>query len=126
MTAPPDRVPGFTGKVDDMGDVTLSWGEPFNNFDPIVNYTVACSGDAQCPPDFTTTDNSTRSYTITNLTLMANYTFSVIAVNSIGNGAPATIVLTISSGMYVCSTYFVNNYISSYVCGCVNMCITCV
>ena len=23
--------------------LTLSWGEPFNNLDPIVNYTVSCS-----------------------------------------------------------------------------------
>ena len=25
--------------------LTLNWGEPFNNFDPIVNYIVSCSGD---------------------------------------------------------------------------------
>ena len=48
--------------------LTLSWGEPFNNLDPIVNYTVSCSGDVTCPPNFTTTDNTTRSYIITNLT----------------------------------------------------------
>ena len=65
--------------------LTLSWGEPFNNFDPIVNYTVSCSGDVTCPPDFTTTDNTTRSYTITNLTPITNYTFSVVATNSIGS-----------------------------------------
>ena len=57
---------------------TLRWGEPFNNFNPIVNYTVSCSGDVTCPPNFTTTDNTTRSYTITNLTPMTNYTFSVL------------------------------------------------
>ena len=28
--------------------LTLNWGEPFNNFDPIVNYTVSCSGDVTC------------------------------------------------------------------------------
>ena len=51
--------------------LTLSWGEPFiNNLDPIVNYTVSCSGDVTCPPNFTTTDNTTRSYNITNLTTM--------------------------------------------------------
>ena len=66
--------------------LTLSWGEPFNNLDPIVNYTVSCSGDVTCPPNFTTTDNTTRSYTITNLTPMTNYTFSVVATNSIGSG----------------------------------------
>ena len=66
--------------------LTLSWGEPFNNFDPIVIYTVSCSGDVTCPTNFTTTDNTTRSYTITNLTTMTNYTFSVVATNSIGRG----------------------------------------
>ena len=66
--------------------LTLSWKEPFDNFDPIVNYTVSCSGDVTCPPNFTTTDNTTRSYTITNLTTMTNYTFSVVATNSIGSG----------------------------------------
>ena len=65
---------------------TLSWGEPFNNLDPIVNYTVSCSGDVTCPPNFTTTDNTTRSYTITNLTPLTIYTFSVVATNSIGSG----------------------------------------
>ena len=66
--------------------LTLSWGEPFNNLDPIVNYTVSCSGDVTCPPNFTTTDSTTRSYTITNLTTITNYTFSVVATNSIGSG----------------------------------------
>ena len=66
--------------------LTLSWGEPFNNFDPIVNYTVSCSGNVPCSPNFTTTDSTTRSYTITNLTPMTNYTFSVVATNSIGSG----------------------------------------
>ena len=40
--------------------LTLSWGEPFNNFDPIVNYTVLCFGDIACPPNFITTDNATE------------------------------------------------------------------
>ena len=77
--------------------VTLSWGEPFNNFDPIVNYTVSCSGDVTCPPNFTTTDNTTRSYTISNLTTMTNYTFSVIATNSVGSGE-ANVVNIITPG----------------------------
>ena len=38
--------------------LTLSWGEPFNNFDPTVSYTVSCSGDDKCPSNFTTTDNT--------------------------------------------------------------------
>ena len=78
--------------------LTLSWGEPFNNLDPIVNYTVSCSGDVTCPPNFTTTDNTTRSYTITNLTTMTNYTFSVIATNSIGSGEAGVVMITTPPG----------------------------
>ena len=63
--------------------LTLSWDEPFNNFDPIVNYILSCSGDNSCPATIIVT---TRSYTITNLTPMTNYTFSVVATNSIGSG----------------------------------------
>ena len=75
--------------------LTLSHGEPFNNLDPIVNYTVSCSGDDTCPPNFTTTDSTARSYTITNLTPMTNYTFSVVATNSIGSGEAGIVMITI-------------------------------
>ena len=74
--------------------LTLSWGEPFNNLVPIVNYTMSCSGDVTCPPNFTTTDNTTRSYTITNLTPMTDYTFSVVATNSIGSGEAGVVMIT--------------------------------
>ena len=77
--------------------LTLSWGEPFNNLDPIENYTVSCSGDVTCPSNFTTTDNTTRSYTITNLTPMTNYTFSVVATNSIGSGEAGVVMITTPS-----------------------------
>ena len=88
--------------------LTLSWGEPFNNFDPIVNYTVSCSGDVTCPPNFTTTDNTTRSYTITNLTTMTNYTFSVVATNSIGSGEAGVVMIT-TPGENI--SYVTDNYI---------------
>ena len=78
------------GKV---ATITLSWGQPFNNFDPIVNYTVSCSGNDRCPQSFTTTDNTTRSHTITNLTTMTNYTFSVVATNSIGSGEAGVVMI---------------------------------
>ena len=73
--------------------ITLSWGEPFNNFDPIVNYAVSCSDDVTCPPIFTTSDNTTKSHTITNLTTMTNYTFSVVATNSIGSGEAGVVMI---------------------------------
>ena len=74
--------------------LTLSWKEPCNNFDPIVNYTVSCSGDVTCPPNFTTTDNTTRSYTFINLIQLTNYTFSVVATNSIGSGEAGVMMVT--------------------------------
>ena len=76
----------------------LSWGEQFNNLDPIVNYIVSCSGDVTCPPNFTTTDNTTRSYTVTNLTPMTTYTFSVVATNSIGSGEAGVVMITTPTG----------------------------
>ena len=90
--------------------LTLSWGEPFDNLDPIVNYTVSCSGDVTCPPNFTTTDNTTRSYTITNLTPMTNYTFSVVATNSIGSGEAGVVMITTPSSK---NFRYVHNYVRS-------------
>ena len=75
--------------------LTLSWGEPFNNLDPIVNYTVSCSG-VRCPPSFITIDNR---ITITNLTTMTTYTFSVVATNSIGSGEAGVVTITTPPGM---------------------------
>ena len=101
ITGVPAMIPDVTvdgGTNGNIVTLTLSWGEPFNNLDPIVNYTVSCSGDVTCPPNFTTTDNTTRSYTITYLTLMTDYTFSVVATNSIGSGeAGVVIVVTIGN-----------------------------
>ena len=104
-------VPGVTvdsNTIDVTGSnvtFTLSWGEPFNNLDPIVNYTVSWSSDVTCPPNFTTTDNTTRSYTIINLTPMTNYTFSVVATNSIGSGEAGVVInITAMSSMGVNTT----------------------
>ena len=81
----------------------LSWGEPFNNLDPIVNYTVSCSGDDACFSAFNTTD---KAIVITNLTPMTNYTFSVVATNSIGSGEAGVVMITTPSGegTYVCTS----------------------
>ena len=80
---------------------TLSWGEPYNNLNHIVNYTVSCSGDVTCPPNFTTTDNTTRSYIFTNLTTMTNYTFSVVATNSIGSGEAGVVMITTPGNVHI-------------------------
>ena len=95
--------------------LTLSWGEPFNNLDLIVNYTVSCSGDDICPPNFTTTDNTTRSYTITNLTPMTNYTFSIVATNSIGSGEAGVRMITTPPGKLAKTVH--NQYIACKLAG---------
>ena len=103
VTGVPAMVPDVT--VDDNTiningnnvTLTLSWGEPFNNLDPIVNYTVSCSGDNRCP----TVDNATRSYTITNLTPMTDYTFSVAATNSIGSGEAGVVMISTPPGKVI-------------------------
>ena len=95
-TGVPRMVPGVTASIKigkGIVNLTLSWREPYNNLDPIANYTVSCSGDVTCPPNFTTTDN-TRNYTITNLTPMTDYTFSIIATNSFGSGETGVVMIT--------------------------------
>ena len=91
--------------------LTLSWGEPINNLDPIVNYTVSCSGDITCPPNFTTTDNTTRNYTITNLTPMTNYTFSVVATNSVGSGEAGVVMITTPGNHDIVYLTYIRTYI---------------
>ena len=102
--------------------LTLSWEEPFNNFDPILNYTVSCSGDVTCPTNFTTTDSTTRSYTIPNLIPMTNYTFSVVATNSIGSGVAGVVMITTppAAGMVanMHMRVYVHIYVHMQVCGC--------
>ena len=87
--------------------LTLSWGEPFNNYDPIVSYTMSCSGDVTCPPSFTTSDSTTRSYTITSLISMTTYIFSVVATNSIGSGQAGILMITTPGD-------FINDYTYTY------------
>ena len=115
ITGVPAMVPNVTGVINTYGSnvtLTLSWGEPFSNLDPIVNYTVLCSSNVTCP--FTTTDNTTKSYTITNLTPMTNYTFSVVATNSIGSGEAGVVMITTPGIEYGC-TIFKNICVSSSV-----------
>ena len=101
ITDVPATVPGVSfdnNAVDINGNVvtlTLSWGEPFNNLDPIVSYTVSCSSDSSCPPSITTTDRTTI---ITNLNIMTAYTFSVVAANSIGSGEAGVLMITTPPG----------------------------
>ena len=102
-TGPPAMVPSVTIDVDSVNvnrsnnnvSFTLSWTEPFANFDPIVNYTITINcititNGNECPL-IVTTDNVTSidvSFT-TDLSMMNN--ISVTASNTVGISDPATI-----------------------------------
>ena len=95
----------------DAGNVsfTLSWNEPFTNFDPIVNYTVTikCTDNATCPAEFIVTTTTANVNFITNLTMMTP--IQVVANNTIGQSYATTIVIigtcvvSLYSGAYICS-----------------------
>ena len=122
VIAVPDQVPDFTATADSTSleantlKLTLSWGEPFNNFLPITNYTVSCLGP-QCPQEnFTTNDNATRSYSLTNLNPTDNYTFIVVASNSLGPGEAAVIYTMPLSGAVPYYMYTNTHTYVQYVC----------
>ena len=48
--------------------LTLSWGEPLNGCDAIVNYTVLCSGNVTCPPNLISLQLITLQEVILSLT----------------------------------------------------------
>ena len=93
ITGVPGKVPMITITNSTNGNIinfTLRWGEPFNNYDPIIMYHVSCSGDAPCPQSYNTTINHT---TFTGFTPNSYYTFSVVAINSIGSGEAGVVMV---------------------------------
>jgi len=65
--------------------LTLTWIEPFDNFNPILRYIVSCVGSTTCPPTVIV-DYNTTSVNLTNLMPNTFYNFLVIATNLIGDG----------------------------------------
>ena len=53
---------------------------------------MSCSGDAQCPSSI---DRYTRNHTFSNLTSNSHYTFSVVAINSVGSGRAGIVNVTV-------------------------------
>ena len=94
---------------DDNVSFTLSWNEPFANFDPIVNYvvTIFCTNITGCPAEFIVTTTTADVNFITDLSMMTS--IQVIANNTIGQSNATTIVIigkfvvSLYSGAYICS-----------------------
>ena len=108
-TAAPDNIANIiidlnTVNIDNNNvSFTLNWDEPFANFDPIVNYTIAinCTDtNATLCPVFTVTTTSASVYFITDLSMMTP--LSVTASNTVGTSEPATVV--IAGKLYICTS----------------------
>ena len=81
-----------TVNIDNNVSFTLNWDEPFDNFVPIVNYTITINcNDASCPVMFTVTITSANVSFITDLSMMTP--LSVTATNTIGTSDPTTIMI---------------------------------
>ena len=85
---------------------TMTWTEPFPNFDPIVNYTITiyCTNTTLCPAVFNA-DNSIRSRFISIITDLSMMNFiSMTATNTIGTSAPAIRIIVGKPAKYI-ATY---------------------
>jgi Fibronectin type III domain len=107
-----------------VGTVTVSWTASTANNSPIIAYLVAYSSSTTAVAPvvgvYTTTDGATTTTDITDLTVSADYTFTVTAVNDIGLSvtSTATAPLHILPGVitfvgyelasHVCTSYFIS------------------
>ena len=81
-----------TVNIDSNVSFTLNWDEPFDNFDPIGNYTITINcNDASCPVMFTVTTTSANVSFITDLSMMTP--LSVTATNTIGTSDPTIMMI---------------------------------
>ena len=95
---------------DDTINFTLSWNEPFANFDPIVNYTVIINCTITlCPVIVNTGVTSVDVNIITDLSVMN--LISVTASNSVGASDPTTRAIV---GRHPTNTY-VHAYVLAYI-----------
>ena len=96
ITGAPGKVPNVKVTKSTDGNVvnfTVTWREPVNHLDPVIMYSVSCSGDPPCPQSYNTSNNLTRSFAFTGFTANSYYTFSVVAINSIGSGEPGVVTV---------------------------------
>ena len=56
-------------------------------------YHVSCSGDAPCPLSYNTSDNCTTHHDFTGFNPNGYYSFSVVAINSVGSGESVVVMV---------------------------------
>ena len=69
----------------------LIWGVPFDNFDPINNYTITIGCNGSGCPVILTTDNATNTLNVSYATRTTNITIMITAMNSVGTSYPASL-----------------------------------
>ena len=81
----PEKIKGSKTRISvlNLTAINLTWGQPFDNNRPITSYIVSCDA---CRPSTLTVDGNVTSVVVSGLTPGDKYTFTVVAVNSIGNG----------------------------------------
>ena len=86
-----DTVIMMSNVIDTTFSFTLTWSVPFDNFDPIQNYTITIGCDGSGCPVILTTDNVTTSIDVSYTTIISNVTIMVTANNSLGTSEPAAL-----------------------------------
>jgi len=81
-------------RIDTIFGFTLSWTEPFDNFDPIHNYTITIGCDVSGCPVTLTTDGNATSIDVSYATRTTNITITMTAMNSVGTSHPASLDIT--------------------------------
>ena len=110
-----------TVNIDNNVNFTLNWDEPFDNFDPIVNYTITINcNDASCPVMFTVTATSASVSFITDLSMMTP--LSVTATNTVGTSDPTTIIT--AGKLCICIHTYIHTY-GTYICMLILCCLQC-
>ena len=94
-TAP--SAPGSLRAVPSADSVTLTWSASAANGAPVTSYEYQYYETSGTAPQAWPSAGDVLSVTISNLTKGTSYTFNVRAVNSVGEGAVATVTSTPSS-----------------------------
>ena len=86
--------------VDSSVNFTMTWTEPFANFDPIVDYTITihCTNATLCPAVFNADNVVTNLFVNITTDLSVMNFISTTASNTIGTSAPAIRIIV---GKYV-------------------------
>ena len=81
-------------RIDTIFGFTLNWTEPFDNFDPIHNYTIIIGCDGSGCPVTLTADGNATSIDVSYATRTTNITIMITAMNSVGTSHPASLDAT--------------------------------